>query len=126
MRQHLSLQLSGQWLGVGELPDQTELIRQGLWYGGKNNSIRPSQNTISLDVVHPAIKQCLLRCFNDGHAAPHLRPTAQEWLTALKVGLEDLIVCRNSASHYQLFKMVQFRIKRKLLSCDYPNIDRRL
>lgn len=59
-------------------------------------------------------------------AAPHLRPTAQEWRTALKVGLEDLIVCRNSASHYQLFKMVQVRIKRKLLSCDYPNIDRRL
>lgn len=91
---------SGQWLGVGESPDQTELIRQGLWYGGKNNSIRPSQNTISLDVVHPAIKQCLLRCFNDGHVAPHLRPTAQEWRTALKVGLEELAVCQNSDSHY--------------------------
>jgi len=91
---------SGQWLGVGESPEQTELIRQGLWYGGKNNSIRPSQNTISLDVVHPAIKQCLLRCFNDGHAAPHLRPTAQEWRTALKVGLEELVVCQNSDSHY--------------------------
>lgn len=91
---------SGQWLGVGESPEQTELIRQGLWYGGKNNLIRPSQNTISLDVVHPAIKQCLLRCFNDGHAAPHLRPTAQEWRTALKIGLEDLIVCQNSDSHH--------------------------
>jgi len=91
---------SGQWLGVGESPDQTELIRQGLWYGGKNNSIRPSQNTISLDVVHPAIKQCFLKCFNDGHTAPHLRPTAQEWRMALKVGLEDLIVCQNSDSHY--------------------------
>ena len=68
---------SGEWTGSGESPDQTELIRKGFWYGGQNSLIRPSQNTIPLDVVHPEIERCFLKCFNDGHTAPHLRPTAE-------------------------------------------------
>ena len=44
---------SGQWTGVGESPEQTELIRQGYWYGGHNSPICESRTTISLDIVHP-------------------------------------------------------------------------
>jgi len=58
---------SGEWVGSGDSPEQTELIRKGFWYGGQNSLIRPSQNTIPLDVVHPEIKRCFLRCFNDSH-----------------------------------------------------------
>lgn len=91
---------SGEWTGSGESPDQTELIRKGFWYGGQNSLIRPSQNTIPLDVVHPEIKRCFLKCFNDGHTAPHLRPTAEEWHNALQVAVDDLIGCGKVDSHH--------------------------
>jgi DNA-binding helix-hairpin-helix protein with protein kinase domain len=48
---------SGQWIGSGESPEQTELIRKGYWYAGQNSLIRPSQNTIPLIIVHPKINK---------------------------------------------------------------------
>ena len=91
---------SGEWTGTGESPDQTELIRKGLWYGGNNSLIRPSQTTIPLDVVHPEIKQLFLKCFNDGHASPKLRPTAEDWHNALQVAVNDLTACDKVDSHH--------------------------
>ncbi len=91
---------SGEWTGAGESPDQTELIRKGLWYGGQNSLIRPSQTTIPLDVVHPQIKRLFLKCFNDGHTSPHLRPTSEDWHNALQVAVDDLTICGRVDSHY--------------------------
>ncbi|WP_160295994.1 helix-hairpin-helix domain-containing protein [Aliterella atlantica] len=91
---------SGEWTGVGESPDQTELIRKGLWYGGNSSLIRPSQNTIPLDVIHPEIKRLFLKCFNDGHASPKLRPTAEDWHNALQVAVNDLTICGKVDSHH--------------------------
>ncbi len=90
---------SGQWIGAGDSPEQNELIRKGFWYGGQNSLIRPSQNTIPLDVVHPEIKRCFLKCFNDGHTSPHLRPTAEDWHNALEVAVNELTVCGKVNSH---------------------------
>lgn len=91
---------SGQWVGIGDSPEQNELIRQGFWYGGHNSLIRPSQNTISLDVVHPEVKHCFLRCFNDGHRSPDLRPTAEDWHKALEVAISSLTICGKVDNHY--------------------------
>ncbi|NJO93890.1 MAG: hypothetical protein HC820_05165 [Hydrococcus sp. RM1_1_31] len=91
---------SGEWTGSGESPEQTELIRKGFWYGGQNSLIRPSQTTIPLDIVHPEIKRCFLKCFNDGHSAPHLRPSAEDWHNALEVAVNELTVCGRVDSHY--------------------------
>ena len=90
---------SGEWTGAGDSPDQTELIRQGYWYGGQNSFIRPSQNTIPLDVVHPELKRCFLQCFNDGHASPHFRPTAEEWRDALQIAVNQLTTCNKVNNH---------------------------
>lgn len=90
---------SGEWIGSGDSPEQTELIRKGFWYGGNNSLIRPSLNTIPLDVVHPEIKRCFLKCFNDGHTSPDLRPTAEDWHNALEIAVNDLTVCGKVNSH---------------------------
>ena len=90
---------SGEWTGASDSPEQTELIRKGYWYGGQNSLIRPSQNTIPLDVVHPEIRRCFLKCFNDGHALPHLRPTAEDWRNALQVAVNQLTACSNVNNH---------------------------
>lgn len=84
----------------GKSFEQTELICQGFWYDGQNSLICPSQNTISLDIVHPEIKKLFLQCFNEGHVQPNLRPTAQDWHDALQVAVNELTVCDRVDSHY--------------------------
>ncbi len=91
---------SGNWTGVGESPEQTELIKQGYWYGGHNSPIRASKATIPLDVVHPELKKLFLKCFNEGHTKPHLRPTALDWHNALEVAVNELTVCNQVDSHH--------------------------
>ncbi|MEM8780528.1 MAG: hypothetical protein AAGF26_17025, partial [Cyanobacteria bacterium P01_G01_bin.49] len=91
---------SGNWTGVGESPEQTELIRQGYWYGGQNSPIRHSKTTIPLSVVHPELEQLFLQCFNDGHEQSHLRPTARDWHEALEVAVNQLTSCSRVDSHH--------------------------
>ncbi len=91
---------SGQWTGVGESPEQTELIKQGYRYAAHNSAIRPSKTTISLEVVHPELKKLFLRCFNDGHTKPHLRPTTRDWHNALEMAVNQLTSCNRVDSHH--------------------------
>ena len=90
----------GKWTGAGETPEPNELIRRGLWVNGSNNLITAAARTITLEIVHPEIQQCFLKCFNDGHNYPNLRPTAREWLEALRTGNDNLTICGRVDSHY--------------------------
>ncbi|AFY51050.1 hypothetical protein Nos7524_5331 [Nostoc sp. PCC 7524] len=90
----------GKWIGAGETPDMNELIRRGLWLYAPNSLLQPVHRTIPLEIVHPEVQRCFLRCFNDGHLNPHLRPTAKEWFDALKVASNELILCGRIDSHY--------------------------
>ncbi|MFN7502735.1 MAG: helix-hairpin-helix domain-containing protein, partial [Dolichospermum sp.] len=90
----------GKWTGAGETPEPNELIRRGLWVNGSNNLIVAAARTIPLEIVHPEIQQCFLKCFNDGHNYPNLRPTAREWLEALRTGNDHLTICGRVDSHY--------------------------
>ena len=91
---------SGQWTGVGESPEQTKLIKQGYWYAAHNSPIRASKTTIPLDVVHPELKKLFLRCFNEGHTQPHLRPSALDWHNALEVAVNQLTSCSRVDNHH--------------------------
>ncbi|BAY03882.1 hypothetical protein H6G54_23250 [Anabaena cylindrica FACHB-243] len=90
----------GKWIGAGEPPEVNELIRQGLWLYSSNSLIQSVERTITLDIVHPELKKYFLKCFNDGYQNPNLRPTAKEWMTALKVASNELNVCEMVDSHY--------------------------
>ena len=90
----------GKWTGAGEIPDINELICQGLWVNGSTNLIAAVARTIPLEIVHPEVQQCFLKCFNDGHKNPNLRPTAREWLEALRTGNDNLTICGRVDSHY--------------------------
>ena len=91
---------SGNWTGVGESPEQTQLIKQGYWYAVDNSPIRPSNTTIPLYVVYPELEQLFLRCFNEGHTQPNLRPTAEDWHEVLEVAVNQLTSCSRIDSHY--------------------------
>lgn len=90
----------GKWKGAGDSPDPTELLRYGFWPYAPKSLIEPGPHTIPLDIVHPQIQQCFLKCFNDGHAKPFLRPTARDWRKALSVAVEHLTICGKTDSHY--------------------------
>ena len=90
----------GKWTGAGEIPDINELICQGLWVNWSTNLIEEVARTIPLEIVHPEVQQCFLKCFNDGHKNPNLRPTAREWLEALRTGNDNLTICGRVDSHY--------------------------
>jgi WD40 repeat protein len=90
----------GKWIGAGETPEPNELIRQGLWLYSPNSLIQPVDRTILLDIVHSEVRKCFLKCFNDGYKNPHLRPTAKEWMQALKVASNGLSICERVDSHY--------------------------
>ncbi len=92
--------LGQKWAGGGESPEQTELIKQGYWCGGDHSPIRESENTISLDVIHPELKKLFLQCFNDGHTKPYLRPSAKDWHNALETAVNKLTICKLVGSHY--------------------------
>jgi WD40 repeat protein len=90
----------GKWTGAGEPPEPDEIIRRGLWLYSPNSLIEPVPRTIPMIIVHPAIRECFLKCFNDGHKNPNLRPTAREWLEALRTGNDNLTICGRVDSHY--------------------------
>jgi DNA-binding helix-hairpin-helix protein with protein kinase domain len=89
----------GQWMGQGDSPSPTELVRRGLWPYLPNNLLRPSPLTIPLGVVHPQLQRCFQRCFTDGFQDPRQRPTPREWMAALQVALADLKPCRRVKTH---------------------------
>ncbi|MDZ8241553.1 MAG: hypothetical protein RMZ69_31115 [Nostoc sp. ChiQUE01a] len=90
----------GTWRGAGENPKPEERIRRGLWIYTPNNLIQPTNITIPLEIVHPEVQQCFLRCFNDGYQNPNLRPTAGDWVKALRLAVNELSVCGKVDSHY--------------------------
>ncbi|MCT7979600.1 helix-hairpin-helix domain-containing protein [Laspinema olomoucense] len=89
----------GRWIGIGDPPGLDESISKGYWPYGLNSKFTPSQNTIPLHVVHPEIKKCFLKCFNEGHTSPSSRPSPQDWVNALEQGISDLETCRKVGNH---------------------------
>ncbi len=89
----------GIWKGSGNPPGQNDAISQGHWPYGINSLLQPSPNTIPLDVLHPKLKQCFTKCFNDGHQSPTDRPFPEDWVDALQVAINDLVVCSKNKNH---------------------------
>lgn len=90
----------GKWIGPGDPPEPTELVRKGYWPYTPDSLICPGPYTIPLEVVHPAVEQCFLKCFNNGYLVPNLRPTAADWCEALRSAIADLAVCTQVTNHW--------------------------
>ena len=90
----------GKWVGRGESPQPSELIRQGFWPYAPNSQVQPGPNTIPLSILHPQLQVCFQRCFTAGHHNPQERPSAQEWGNALKLAIADLRMCHLETNHH--------------------------
>lgn len=89
----------GQWTESGDPPELNELIRDGFWPYALTNAIRPSSRTIPLQMIDPALQECFLRCFNEGHINSSARPTAREWVESLDIASSRLLTCNKVKSH---------------------------
>jgi WD40 repeat protein len=90
----------GKWVGRGESPQPTDLIRDGFWPYASNSMVQPGPNTIPLSIIHPQLQVCFQRCFTEGHRNPHARPSAQNWSDALKLAIADLRMCHLENNHF--------------------------
>ncbi|MEH2073969.1 MAG: hypothetical protein V7K57_06185 [Nostoc sp.] len=91
---------AGKWTGTGDTPQTNDRIRQGLWLYASNRLMQPVERTIILEIVHPEVQRCFLRCFNDGYKNSNLRPTAGDWVKALRLAVNELTICGKVDSHY--------------------------
>jgi WD40 repeat protein/serine/threonine protein kinase len=90
----------GKWVGRGESPQPTDLIRDGFWPYASNSMVQPGPNTIPLSIIHPQLQVCFQRCFTEGHRNPYARPSAQDWSEALKLAIADLRTCHLENNHF--------------------------
>ena len=51
------------------------------------------------EILHPSLQELFVRCFEDGHNNPQLRPSAQAWLSAIAEAEDSLITCTANPQH---------------------------
>jgi DNA-binding helix-hairpin-helix protein with protein kinase domain len=76
--------LRGEWTGGGDQPDAMTLARSGQWAGAPGSALRTHPLAPPVTFLPNAIQQLFRRAFTDGARDPHARPSAAEWLSALK------------------------------------------
>lgn len=90
---------SGKWQGPGEQPEQSDLIRRGLWYGSRDNLVVPVERAIPLGVTHRDLQQLFRQCFNEGHNKPDIRPSAAAWHRGIEAAMAGLVTCGVNGNH---------------------------
>ena len=91
---------SGVYQGDEDPPPYETRIRNGHYtYGAKPAPYKPMPLAPPVEMLHPALRALFLRCFEDGHANPALRPDATEWISALMQAESALLTCAVNAQH---------------------------
>ena len=85
-----------QWSGAGEAPALNQIIGRGGWKSRRSGGDR----AVSLGILHPTLRAQFTRCFEKGHSAPAQRPSAQEWIEALRESLTSLDQCSANPNHF--------------------------
>jgi DNA-binding helix-hairpin-helix protein with protein kinase domain len=92
---------SGIFQSVGEPPPYEARIAKGHFTYSVNRCVpyTPTPIAPSWNVLHPTLQQLFVRCFEDGHNNPNIRPNAQTWLLALAEAEDALIRCQKNPQH---------------------------
>ncbi len=93
---------AGVYDGVDDPPAFEDRIAQGHFpYGANPGPYRPGTRTAPpFSLLPPPIQALFLRCFDEGFHDPSVRPTAQEWQTALDAAKRALSHCAENPSHW--------------------------
>ena len=93
---------SGIYEGSGEQPEYSASIKQGFFIHNKKSKspYRIHPTGLPFEILNHDIQNLFVRCFEDGHANPSARPTAEEWCAVLKRGKKFLTRCPKNSNHY--------------------------
>jgi DNA-binding helix-hairpin-helix protein with protein kinase domain len=92
---------SGIYQGDGEPPTYEARIAAGHFTYSQQRRVPYSPTPIAppWEILHPSLQELFLRCFEDGHNNPLLRPNAQTWLLTLAEAEESLVACDVNPQH---------------------------
>ena len=92
---------SGIFQGVSEPPPYEARIAAGHFTYSQKRQVPylPTPIAPAWEMLHPKLQELFLRCFEDGHDHPHLRPNAQTWLSVLAEAEDSLITCTANPQH---------------------------
>jgi len=92
---------SGIYTDAGEPPTYETRIEYGHFTYSKQRRVPyiPTPTAPKWEILHPSLQQLFIRCFEEGHQNPHLRPDAQSWVTALTEAENSLVSCANNSQH---------------------------
>lgn len=92
---------SGIFQGIPEPPPYEARIAAGHFTYSQKHQVpyRPTPIAPAWEVLHPKLQELFLRCFEDGHHDPDLRPSAQTWLSVLAEAEDSLITCTTNPQH---------------------------
>jgi formylglycine-generating enzyme required for sulfatase activity len=110
---------SGRYTGMGDAPPIEERIKLGHFPYAQNRRTpyQPALNAPPIEVLPDEVRGLFLRCFEEGHRVPSLRPSAQEWKDALDRAESELIACEANNQH---------RYGRHMKSCPWCDRAKRL
>jgi DNA-binding helix-hairpin-helix protein with protein kinase domain len=92
---------SGIFQGTGDPPTYAARIAAGhfTYSVGRRVPYLATPIAPAFEILHPTLRQLFVQCFEDGHAQPHLRPSAQTWQAALKEAESALMTCSANNQH---------------------------
>jgi len=75
-------------------------IRAGAFpYARRNPVAHPPRTAPPFELLHPGVRELFVRCFEDGHTDPSVRPSAGEWRDGLEVAERALVTCDSNLQH---------------------------
>jgi DNA-binding helix-hairpin-helix protein with protein kinase domain len=92
---------SGIFEGQGEPPPYEARIASGHFTYSQKRKVPylPTPIAPPWEVLHPRLQEMFVRCFEDGHYNPQLRPSASNWLLALAEAEHALVTCSANPQH---------------------------
>ena len=90
----------GRWDGAVPKPTHKELLYKGHYVQDSASPISATQLTIPETVFHPNLIRLFKQSFGVGYRNPVKRPTAQDWITALDMAIDNLDQCSTVNKHY--------------------------
>ncbi len=91
---------AGIYQGVGDAPPYETRIAEGHFiYSRRRVPYLPTLIAPKFELMHPTLQQLFIRCFEEGHNNPQMRPTAQTWQSALSEAEHDLVTCSVNSQH---------------------------
>jgi TPR repeat protein/serine/threonine protein kinase len=97
----LLMEGSHPFRGKGEPAELHERIRKNLFpYSRSGDFSQAPAISLPFSALYKDLQELFRRCFIDGVKSPEKRPSALEWVSALKIAEENLVCCSVNPCHY--------------------------